>query len=185
MRIRELAVLGGSAWVATVLVVALASDLGAGLSVLLGLLGLLVVAALAALVGTTRALRRIEASAARAAKAPRRAPSAKATELASGPRWAALSRQITRTVDSAVGDTVDRELSRTFRQVEALHNLYAMIDIEHALPASRGWPASPTSCCSWSTWSTDTGRPSWSSAGVGSRPSASRSRCVARGSTAR
>ena len=143
MRIRELAVLGGSAWVAAVLVVALASDLGVGLSVLLGLLGLLVVAALAALVGTTRALRRIEANAARAATAPRRTPSPKATELASGPRWAALSRQITRTVDSAVGDTVDRELSRTFRQVEALHNLYAMIDIEHALPASRGWPASP------------------------------------------
>ncbi len=142
MRIRELALLGGSAWVVTVLVVALLSDLGAGLSVLLGLLGLLVVAALAALVGTTRALRRIESNAARAAKAQRRARSPESAELAPRSRRA-LTRDITGQVTRMVDDTVDRELSRTFRQVEALHNLYAMIDIEHALPASRGWPASP------------------------------------------
>ena len=38
---------------------------------------------------------------------------------------------------------MDKELKRTFRQVEALQNLFAILPIEHALPASRGFPASP------------------------------------------
>ncbi len=143
MRMRWLALTGGAAWVVVVLVVSVASDLDAGVAVLLGLVGLLAVAALVASLGTIRALRRVEEAAARAAK-PRPAP--RASEIAPGSRKAItreVSRAVSRDVARTVDRTVDRELSRTFRQVEALHNLYAVIDIEHALPASRGWPASP------------------------------------------
>jgi predicted O-methyltransferase YrrM len=38
---------------------------------------------------------------------------------------------------------VEKEIKHTFRQLEALHNLNAMLPTTEVLPASRGWAASP------------------------------------------
>ena len=130
MRTRWLALVGGSVWLATVVVVAMVSDLGAASAVLFALLGLLTVAGLGVLLTIHRLLLRTDANAVKAAKA---------TARAGKPPVARLVREEI----GRVASTLDSDMKRTFRQVEALHNLYAMIDIEHALPASRGWPASP------------------------------------------
>jgi predicted O-methyltransferase YrrM len=124
---RWLALVGGSAWIVTVTGVALVSDVGAGSAVLAGLLGLLVVAVLVVGLTLHRQLLRIEAR--RGATAPRK-------------KAAAAPERSRAAVDRVVAG-VDKDLKRTFRQVEALHNLYAVLPIEHSLPASRGWPASP------------------------------------------
>lgn len=128
MRMRWLAIVAAAAWTATVVVVALTTDIGAATALLLGILGLLVIGVM--IVGLTlhKLLQRIDA------KAPVRtrvkAPAAKRPPLR-------------RTDVDRVGALVEKELKRTFRQVEALQNLYAILPFEHALPASRGFPASP------------------------------------------
>jgi predicted O-methyltransferase YrrM len=124
MRMRWLAVIGAVAWIATVIVVAAVSDLGAATATLFGLLGLMVVAALVLGLTLHKLLLRIDARRTKPAKVPAAEPLGDAD----------LKR---------IAGLMDRELKRTFRQVEALQNLYGIIPIEHALPASRGFPASP------------------------------------------
>jgi predicted O-methyltransferase YrrM len=129
MRLRWLALGGGTGWLALVVVVALVSDLGGASAVLFAALGLLVVAGLVLLLSLHKRLADLAA----------RRPRAAAPQPGQAPTSAPLD-------DAAVArlaGAVDQDLKRTFRQVEALQNLYAMIDIKHALPASRGWPASP------------------------------------------
>ncbi|KQW53551.1 hypothetical protein ASC77_04565 [Nocardioides sp. Root1257] len=128
---RWLALGGGLGWLALVLIVALLSDLGAGSAVLFAALGLMVVAGLVY-------VQSIPARITTAADGVRSALPAK-----DAPVSATFDDEVLAQVTTAVTGAVVPELKRTFRQVEALHNLYAMIDIEHALPASRGWPASP------------------------------------------
>lgn len=130
MRMRWLALGGGLGWLALVLLVVLLSDLGAGSAVLFGALGLMVVAGLVYVQSIPARI----TTAADQVRSALPAPDAPVT---------ALDDEVLAQVTTAVTGAVVPELKRTFRQVEALHNLYAMIDIEHALPASRGWPASP------------------------------------------
>ena len=56
-----------------------------------------------------------------------------------------LADQTTRTLDNVrrIGSDLERELKQTFRQLEALQNLSAMLPATDVLPATRGWAASP------------------------------------------
>ena len=126
MRMRHLAAAGAVAWLGLVVVVAAVSDVDIPVAVLLGALGLLAVASLVVGLTACRTLARQ-----RTVSTPTRRPAPGAPAVTA----AGVERVVTK--------VVTRELRRTFRQVEALQNLYAMLPIEHALPASRGFPASP------------------------------------------
>jgi len=128
MRMRWLAIMVAAAWTATVVVIALTSDIGAATAVLLGILGLLVIGVLVIGLTLHKLLLRINAEGPVRMRA--KAPAAKRPPLR-------------RTDVDRIGALVEKELKRTFRQVEALQNLYAILAFEHALPASRGFPASP------------------------------------------
>ena len=56
-----------------------------------------------------------------------------------------LANLTTRTFDTArrVESGTTRELKDTFRQLEALQNLHAVLPTSNVLPATRGWAASP------------------------------------------
>jgi predicted O-methyltransferase YrrM len=56
-----------------------------------------------------------------------------------------LDTQGTRTLETVrrVESGTDRQLKQTFRQLEALQNLTAMLPATDVLPATRGWAASP------------------------------------------
>jgi len=125
---RWLAIMVAAAWTATVVVIALTSDIGAATAVLLGILGLLVIGVLVIGLTLHKLLLRINAEGPVRMRA--KAPAAKRPPLR-------------RTDVDRIGALVEKELKRTFRQVEALQNLYAILAFEHALPASRGFPASP------------------------------------------
>jgi predicted O-methyltransferase YrrM len=64
-------------------------------------------------------------------------------ELAS--RIGNLASQSQRTLDNLrrVGSDTGKEVRQTFRQLEALQNLTAMVPADDVLPATRGWAASP------------------------------------------
>jgi predicted O-methyltransferase YrrM len=64
-------------------------------------------------------------------------------ELAS--RIANLDGQTTRTLETVrrVGTDTTKEIRQTFRQLEALQNLSALLPASDVLPATRGWAASP------------------------------------------
>ncbi|MEQ7007392.1 class I SAM-dependent methyltransferase [Actinopolymorpha sp. B17G11] len=116
---RGYAAIGGVAWLAIVTLAAAGSAIGLATAVLFAVLGLLVLGTLATIVTTHRLLQRV---------------------------LAGVSRLDTSKIDAdlnATGNLVRRDLRKTFRQVEAMQNLYAILDIQHALPASRGFPASP------------------------------------------
>jgi hypothetical protein len=125
---RWMASIAATAWVATVLVIALVSDLRASVALLFALLGLLVVAALVLGLTLRKLLLRIERKLAATPAAT------KATTVAPPLSDADIER---------VEGVVDKQLRGTFARLEALQNLYAMLPIEHALPASRIYPASP------------------------------------------
>jgi predicted O-methyltransferase YrrM len=56
-----------------------------------------------------------------------------------------LAAESTRTLDTVrrVESDTQRELKQTFRQLEALQNLNALLPASEVLPATRGWAASP------------------------------------------
>jgi predicted O-methyltransferase YrrM len=56
-----------------------------------------------------------------------------------------LAGQTTRTLDTTrrIGADTEKEIKKTFRQLEALQNLSAMLPANDVLPATRGWAASP------------------------------------------
>jgi predicted O-methyltransferase YrrM len=56
-----------------------------------------------------------------------------------------LATQTTRTLDTVrrVGADIETDIKQTFRQLEALQNLNALLPASDVLPASRGWAASP------------------------------------------
>jgi len=56
-----------------------------------------------------------------------------------------LADQTTRTLDNVrrIGAGLEKEIKQTFRQLEALHNLSAVLPATDVLPATRGWAASP------------------------------------------
>jgi predicted O-methyltransferase YrrM len=56
-----------------------------------------------------------------------------------------LATQTTRTLDTVrrVGADIETDIKQTFRQLEALHNLGALLPVNDVLPATRGWAASP------------------------------------------
>ena len=56
-----------------------------------------------------------------------------------------LADQTTRTLDNVrrIGSDLEKEIKQTFRQLEALQNLSAMLPATDVLPATRGWAASP------------------------------------------
>jgi len=59
-----------------------------------------------------------------------------------------LATESTRTLEvvrrvEADGNEIKREIRQTFRQLEALQNLSAMLPASDVLPATRGWAASP------------------------------------------
>jgi predicted O-methyltransferase YrrM len=56
-----------------------------------------------------------------------------------------LADQTTRTLDNVrrIGTGLEKEIKQTFRQLEALQNLSAMLPATDVLPATRGWAASP------------------------------------------
>ena len=60
-------------------------------------------------------------------------------------RIGSLADQTTRTLDNVrrIGSDLEREIKQTFRQLEALQNLSAMLPATDVLPATRGWAASP------------------------------------------
>ena len=64
-------------------------------------------------------------------------------ELAS--RIGNLAGEATRTLDTVrrVEGDIKKEIKQTFRQLEALQNLSAVLPANDVLPASRGWAASP------------------------------------------
>ena len=64
-------------------------------------------------------------------------------ELAS--RIGNMATQTTRTLDTVrrVGSDIERDIRQTFRQLEALQNLNAVLPASEVLPATRGWAASP------------------------------------------
>jgi predicted O-methyltransferase YrrM len=64
-------------------------------------------------------------------------------ELAS--RIGQLATESQRTFDTLrqVRSGVDKELKQTFRQLEALQNLNAVLPVSDLMPATRGWAASP------------------------------------------
>jgi predicted O-methyltransferase YrrM len=64
-------------------------------------------------------------------------------ELAS--RIGQLATESQRTFDTLrqVRSGVDKELKQTFRQMEALQNLNAVLPVSDLMPATRGWAASP------------------------------------------
>ena len=57
-----------------------------------------------------------------------------------------------------------KEIKQTFRQLEALQNLSAVLPPSDVLPATRGWAASPICSWCWSTWLSPNGRRWWWSA---------------------
>ncbi|KRF17847.1 hypothetical protein ASG90_05790 [Nocardioides sp. Soil797] len=140
MRLRSLGLITALAWLVLVGLTTVVTDMDPAPAVLFAVLGLLVVAGLVVLLSTQRLVQQVARDNARARTADSgvaKARQAQATKR--GPVPAKLRAQEVAKVRAAV----DRDLKRTFRQVEAMQNLYAMIDIKHALPASRGWPASP------------------------------------------
>ena len=56
-----------------------------------------------------------------------------------------LDRDSKRTLDTVrrVGASLEKEIKQSFRQLEALQNLSAMLPATDVLPATRGWAASP------------------------------------------
>ena len=56
-----------------------------------------------------------------------------------------LAAESTRTLDTVrrVESDTQREMKQTFRQLEALQNLNALLPASEVLPATRGWAASP------------------------------------------
>ncbi len=56
-----------------------------------------------------------------------------------------LDSQSQRTLDTVrrVGADLDKQVRQTFRQLEALQNLSAVVPANEVLPATRGWAASP------------------------------------------
>jgi hypothetical protein len=56
-----------------------------------------------------------------------------------------LADQTTRTLDTVrrIGTDLENEIKQTFRQLEALQNLSAVLPATDVLPATRGWAASP------------------------------------------
>lgn len=64
-------------------------------------------------------------------------------ELAS--RIGNLDRDAKRTLDTVqrIGSELDKQIKQTFRQLEALQNLSAVLPAKDVLPATRGWAASP------------------------------------------
>jgi predicted O-methyltransferase YrrM len=56
-----------------------------------------------------------------------------------------LADQSTRTLDTVrrIGAGLEKEIKQTFRQLEALQNLSAVLPATDVLPATRGWAASP------------------------------------------
>jgi hypothetical protein len=56
-----------------------------------------------------------------------------------------LADQTTRTLDTVrrIGTDIENEIRQTFRQLEALQNLSAVLPAADMLPATRGWAASP------------------------------------------
>ncbi len=56
-----------------------------------------------------------------------------------------LASESQRTLDAVrrVEAGIPKEIKQTFRQLEALQNLYAMLPAHDVLPATRGWAASP------------------------------------------
>jgi len=56
-----------------------------------------------------------------------------------------LADQTTRTLDNVrrIGAGLEKEIKQTFRQLEALQNLSAVLPATDVLPATRGWAASP------------------------------------------
>jgi predicted O-methyltransferase YrrM len=56
-----------------------------------------------------------------------------------------LADQSTRTLDTVrrIGAGLEKEIKQTFRQLEALQNLSAVLPATGVLPATRGWAASP------------------------------------------
>src|SRR5690606_6972324 len=53
-----------------------------------------------------------------------------------------LAKQIEQTAE-AEADRSRRQADRMFRQLEALQNLYHLIQVRHEMPPSRGWALSP------------------------------------------
>jgi predicted O-methyltransferase YrrM len=53
------------------------------------------------------------------------------------------TRDIVRRVGADVGKKIEKDIKQTFRQLEALQNLSAMLPASDVLPATRGWAASP------------------------------------------
>jgi hypothetical protein len=60
-------------------------------------------------------------------------------------RIGSLADQTTRTLDTVrrIGTDLENEIKQTFRQLEALQNLSAVLPATDMLPATRGWAASP------------------------------------------
>lgn len=132
MRIRWWGLGAAAVWILLVGAAAVSADLDPLVTVVLAVLGLMALSAV--VVGTTAlgAVQRVEARLSRPAPKP---AAAKATKPGSP---LLTDKDIAR-----VGKIVGADVKRTFRQSEALANLYAILPIEHALPASRGFPASP------------------------------------------
>ena len=53
------------------------------------------------------------------------------------------TRDIVRRVGADVEKKIEKEIKQTFRQLEALQNLSAVLPASDVLPATRGWAASP------------------------------------------
>ena len=98
-----------------------------------------------------------------------------------------LDAQAARTFETVRRVEADtrKELKQTFRQLEALQNLNAVLPTSDVLPATRGWAAFRQTCSwRWSTWSSPNGRrSSWNAAAARPR-CGSPWRCGGSGSTA-
>jgi predicted O-methyltransferase YrrM len=117
--------LGRSEMVAVLVTAWLAGALGIGLATGAGVVPTAVLTALGPLLGGQLLLLR------------------HSLDLAS--RIGSLAGESKRTLDTVrrVRTEIDRDLKQTFRQLEALHNLSALLPANDMLPATRGWAASP------------------------------------------
>ncbi|WP_051218309.1 O-methyltransferase [Nocardioides insulae] len=132
---RGLAALSGAIWIAAVVIVVVVSSASTAIVLLLGVLGLLLIATLAISLSSVRQGAGMERNLGR-----------RMNKLAKQGKQQAQSAATSAPVpanDPKIDSLVRREVDRSFKQLEALQNLYSIIDIRHALPASRGWPASP------------------------------------------
>ncbi|MCX6401917.1 MAG: class I SAM-dependent methyltransferase [Propionibacteriales bacterium] len=133
MRTRWWSLSAAALWLLAIVVAALSSDLDCWLIALVALLGLMTLASTVVSLTALRALARVEARLARPLPVAR-----KAAAKPKAPAGTLTDKDLAR-----VRRVVGADIQRTFRQSEALTNLYAMLPIQHALPASRGFPASP------------------------------------------